>query len=551
MPQKTEIIAFCSGKGGTGKTVICSCLGYALTRGGHKVLMVDGDPGTDGLSLFLLGPEGRNQVGSFDLSNTFVGALQSFREKEPRPFQPRLIHRRGQDQGVSYSAVISGKALYGDEQELARESAVPDLDRSTFRNALTYLFRDLRTQGEYDYVLMDTRGGFALESTDVCALADSFIVVTEPDYTSFFQDRNLVSRISAAAKELGSPSFLRGMIVNKATDGLHADGDLKLDNLEVSFRSELTKEFGIQFSETYPIPVDIEALLAYKVQQIPYVAAPGSPFSTATLDAFSKILRIVTSQWTVEQVDHWNELVDFVSDAAEQRRATAIRAEQEELRGKQEEERLRQQLREAEGARSQLEAQLSQQLSLFESERQRSTYLINAIGDKIKDESGNSIVEPRKTLLKRFLGFLVSPWSLLILVLVAAPAVFLYWNHQQELNLEQVRSESELKLESLQRQLAGSDAVPTCLVGTWLDSRGDEWKFGSTGQLLIVLNETSLATGKLSRLDLGDGDAVQYWEGKVGSQTDFTLRVLSNCDIVESSNGLRFRNRNRNNSTSK
>ena len=42
-----EIIAVTSGKGGTGKTLVSACLGYALSRAGHRVLMVDADIATD------------------------------------------------------------------------------------------------------------------------------------------------------------------------------------------------------------------------------------------------------------------------------------------------------------------------------------------------------------------------------------------------------------------------------------------------------------------------------------------------------------------------
>ena len=68
---KTEIICICSGKGGVGKTLFSSCMGYALTRAGLRVLMIDGDPATDGLSLFLLGPKGIHQIDSFESHNTF------------------------------------------------------------------------------------------------------------------------------------------------------------------------------------------------------------------------------------------------------------------------------------------------------------------------------------------------------------------------------------------------------------------------------------------------------------------------------------------------
>src|SRR5262249_23286 len=159
--------------------------------------------------------------------------------------------------GVTYEAIISGKSLYGEEEELTRQLAVPDLDRTTFRDALRYQFEQLRSLGKYSYVLVDTRGGFAVESTDICALADSFIVVTEPDFTSFYQDRNLLKRINHAAGELSSPSVLRAIIVNKATDLVKREGQPYLENLEVSFRRELEREFPITFNETYAVPADI------------------------------------------------------------------------------------------------------------------------------------------------------------------------------------------------------------------------------------------------------------------------------------------------------
>jgi cellulose biosynthesis protein BcsQ/uncharacterized coiled-coil protein SlyX len=350
----------------------CACLGYALVRGGQSVLMVDADPGTDGLSLFLLGKEGQRQVQSFDPENTFVGTLVNFKENKRVAFRPRLIHRRGDDHGVTYDAIISGKSLYGEQEELTRQLAVPDLDRATFREAIRYQFDQLRTDGEFDYVLVDTRGGFALESTDICALADSFIVVTEPDFTSFYQDRNLLKRINHAAGELSSPSVLRAIIVNKATDVLKRDDRPYLENLEVSFRAELEREFPIRFDETYPVPVDIEALLAYKVQKIPYVTAPGSLFSFATLAAFSSILQIVTSQWSKEQVDKWNELVDRVSAALHEKERLEEQRESEKRKRETEWEGLQKKLQESDATIAALKDQLAEQKRALESERQRS-----------------------------------------------------------------------------------------------------------------------------------------------------------------------------------
>jgi len=315
-----EIIAFASGKGGTGKTLMASCLGYALIQAGHRVLMIDADPATDGLSLFLLGPKGTKQIQDFQEANTFTGALHAFSQGGSMLCEPRRINRAGpEDHGVTYQALISGRGLYGDDATLSQTLAVPDLDQETFRKAVKELFASLKKGDRYDYVIVDTRGGFAFESTDVCALADSLIVVTEPDFTSFYQDRNLIRRISAASEQLGSKTLLRSVIVNKATESEQKTDELDLRKVETSFRIELTKEFPLRFEDTHPVPVDVEALKAYKTQRLPYRTAPASLFSFATLSAFSDILQVVTARWQEEQIKGWTALVTSVSEAVESR----------------------------------------------------------------------------------------------------------------------------------------------------------------------------------------------------------------------------------------
>jgi MinD-like ATPase involved in chromosome partitioning or flagellar assembly len=314
-----ELIAFASGKGGTGKTLMASCLGYALIKAGHRVLMIDADPATDGLSLFLLGRDGMRQVNAFHDRNTFTGALREFQRSGTIKCEPRSIHRVGADEqgdhGISYQAIISGKWIYGDEPVASDAPVVPDMDQGTFRKAVAQLFASIKAAGQYDYVIVDTRGGFAFESTDVCALADSFIVITEPDVTSFYQDRNLVKRISDAAKQVNSRPLLRSIIVNKASEGDSKTGNIDLQKLEVSFRLELEKEFPLKFLDTHPVPIDMEAFKAYKVQRIPYLAAPASLFAFATLSAYRDIMQVVTAQWTETQVQQWNKLVETVSTA--------------------------------------------------------------------------------------------------------------------------------------------------------------------------------------------------------------------------------------------
>lgn len=399
--RKTEIIAFASGKGGTGKTLMCSCLGYALLRGGQKVLMIDADPATDGLSLFLLGPKGMSQVSAFGPVNTFTGLLSEFQRTGTLTYEPHPIHRSGSDDhGVSYEAIISGRRLYGDEDIANLTEAVPDLDQSSFRAGIRTLFDSLRQSNNYDYVLVDTRGGFAFESTDVCALADSFIVVTEPDVTSFYQDRNLVKRISRAAQEVKSTSVLRAIIVNRAVergiDSAETKQYLDLNGVEQSFRLELTKEFPVRYNDTHPVPADLEVLMAYKTQRMPYIAAPSSLFSFATLTAFSDIMQVVTSRWSEKQVEKWNELIATVSQAI----TVANTRQAEEEQRKQQDGKLLQTLRDETAAKQgridELQREMSRMEKAYERELERSNLLLvkTQSVSRLGEVTDSSIPEP-------------------------------------------------------------------------------------------------------------------------------------------------------------
>jgi MinD-like ATPase involved in chromosome partitioning or flagellar assembly len=319
--RETELICLCSGKGGAGKTLFSSCLGYALTKVGLRVLMIDGDQGTAGLSLFLLGPTGMHQAESFGPLNTFSGVLDNYRRTGSLQFEPRKIFRNGpNDHGVTYDALISGTGLYGEQDNSLKVPLDPEIDRDTFRNAIRDLYAEIRRTGNYDYVIIDTRGGFAFESTDLCGFADSFIVVIEADPTSFYQVVNLIRRIDEASGESGSKSTLRAFLVNKALDGLPEKGNLDLSKVELSFRAVLTQTFpGVKIQSTHPVPADLEVLHSYKEQMVPFIKAPASLFTYATLSAYSEIFKVVTSCWSESQVEGWQDMANSVSTAIEQR----------------------------------------------------------------------------------------------------------------------------------------------------------------------------------------------------------------------------------------
>jgi len=320
--KQTEIIAIASGKGGTGKTLFAASLGYALIAAGHKVLMLDSDVGTDGLSLFLLGQESMRSIKKVTPKSSVINILHHIEQHNSADYQPFTIARadHGLDGQVRfYDALVSSRGLYGDENGNSCDSedgAEKESDenktdpmgfefrQSEYSDFLEALLRKIKQDNEYDYVIVDTRGGFAFQSIEASTLADSFIVVTEPDYTSFYQDRNLVKRINESAQRKNKKAVLRAVVVNKATE-----------DEEKQFRLAIQKELGLSYEDTYALPLDIEAVKAYKTQQMPFVVCPQSRYSFYTINALSSIMNVTISQWGEEKINRWNSEVNRIKTA--------------------------------------------------------------------------------------------------------------------------------------------------------------------------------------------------------------------------------------------
>lgn len=307
----TEIISVVSGKGGAGKTIIAASLGYALLRAGHRVLLIDADRGTDGLSLFLLGPDGNRLLDRIPENRTLVKTLQRLSADPSGSVDWHNITRTDHDE-ARYPTIVSGKSSYGDAPLISSDQ----LSTQDFCTGLQVLFSKIRKLDEFDYVIVDTRGGFSTESTATASLSDSIVVITEPDYTSFYQIRNLLREISNEADRRSAKPIVRGILVNRASELTRVgspnsvDGAFNLDNFEENYRASITQtalgDFEIEYRMTHALPVDISVIEAYKVQQQPFLKSPASPFSIAMYAAFTEIMTIVTEEWSEKEVQLWN-----------------------------------------------------------------------------------------------------------------------------------------------------------------------------------------------------------------------------------------------------
>src|SRR5712691_8527393 len=113
MTSRTEIISVASGKGGTGKTVILASLGYSLQVSGHRILFIDSDTATDGLSLFILGPSGKDVKSDLVPQNTLSDFLRATENGQVTNSIIPFRANRGQqeDHGLIYDILLSGRGL--------------------------------------------------------------------------------------------------------------------------------------------------------------------------------------------------------------------------------------------------------------------------------------------------------------------------------------------------------------------------------------------------------------------------------------------------------
>lgn len=144
-----QVIALVSGKGGVGKTTITACLGAALSKDGHQVLLTDGDLGLRDLDLVL----GKENDIVFDASDVckdkeYMDAA-IINIKNHLDFLPASQSERWEDQG-----------------------------RKKYRKMIKRLAK------VYDYVLIDAPAGIGRGCDTILDVADRIIVVTHPLWVS-------------------------------------------------------------------------------------------------------------------------------------------------------------------------------------------------------------------------------------------------------------------------------------------------------------------------------------------------------------------------------
>ncbi|WP_312643934.1 P-loop NTPase [Hydrogenoanaerobacterium sp.] len=153
-----KIIMITSGKGGVGKSSVCSSLGYHLARLGKKVLILEMDSGLRCLDIML----GVNETTVHDISDVLCGRCEPIKAIYESPITPNLA--------------------------MMPATLRPD---SPYSSELFYkLCKGLSHY--YDYLLIETPAGFGRMLTDIAKVSDLALLVVTPDPISM-RDAKILS----------------------------------------------------------------------------------------------------------------------------------------------------------------------------------------------------------------------------------------------------------------------------------------------------------------------------------------------------------------------
>ncbi len=165
-------IAICSGKGGTGKTIMTACLGYLLTRQKKKVLLIDADVSVRGLSALLYVDSGQ------------------LRLTDGTPFSSYLTDKVGPDElGIeSYRGLFHVLPSCGRIDDLIRYEHL-NFNPDELESRLARLLRSDAVK-RFDYVLIDARAGVDVITTAVASVSEIVCLVGEEDDISAITTAN-------------------------------------------------------------------------------------------------------------------------------------------------------------------------------------------------------------------------------------------------------------------------------------------------------------------------------------------------------------------------
>jgi chromosome partitioning protein len=240
-----KVLSLASAKGGTGKTVLTATFGNILASVGKKVLLIDTDAATNGLSLFYL-----HKVVDRDSISSKMGLFETKISGAATPLK-----------------INENLDLIPTTYRFQNTETVPfDFYEAALRNTMAK-YRD-----HYDYIFLDTQAGsdqFARVALSP-RICDNVVIVSEYDPMSAAG----IERLKALFSE--ELAFQRTWIL--------------LNKLLPDFVRSFSEFLEVARYLT-PIPWNADVVRAYARQRLALDLIDGNEYTFAAMQALAKLLR--------------------------------------------------------------------------------------------------------------------------------------------------------------------------------------------------------------------------------------------------------------------
>lgn len=250
-----EVIAFLSGKGGSGKTTICIGFAKLLADIGFRVLMLDFDFATSGAAYFFL-PQLRDQH--------VLGIAEQLKlHKEVWSTAEHLLSKSLQVvEGLQF---LPSRSELGTQLDLVQPSDTRDMWEDLLRAVMG------EANGHFDFILIDNQAGYSKSAAAAARVASKAIIVSEADRISSDAVDNLIALMG---KDL--PTFRR-YLVNK------------VDVREAGQYKQMVDAFRAM-NRLPPLPFDFDIRNAFGDRRIPVDVDKPSAFLLALFAAAKEML---------------------------------------------------------------------------------------------------------------------------------------------------------------------------------------------------------------------------------------------------------------------
>lgn len=277
--RKSKTIAIISGKGGTGKSIISTSIGYLLAYCGFKTLLVDMDLFTGGLTYYALADNPKRH--NIALRDIFTSTASTAIPDAV------LLNNKFCQGNLFLLPSVTGRRVKVSELSLNNTF----LDLGSFTEKMNDIINHFDADG-YDYILIDTRGGSDLSSIGTAIAAKAIIVVTEADKPSWDMGHVLLDAIDEAESNCNIFVDRLGFVINKNV--------LPSEAIEVYLKKEW------QCPHLATIPLDPNIIRYFQEDKVPIAEEIGTAYDIAIMEIANKIS--INDKWNDEQLSDLNNL---------------------------------------------------------------------------------------------------------------------------------------------------------------------------------------------------------------------------------------------------